>query len=177
MTSRPEKKRAKRAPRKPAPHQPVVRKLGARQPPPSAAQELKGALERLHERQAERKRKGKKKWKPKQRHIDDYWELCLDRTRTDGFADALLDVTASSYVARKRLLADEAPRVELPDRARGAPSTPEQAQQEAARAAEQVKRRRDKKGAPAQEHYYPARERSETGEIDRTYQVDRRKRH
>ena len=110
--------------------------------------------------------------KGKQRHIDDYREVVLDGTKPGEFSQALLEVTASSYADRKRLLADEPKRTELKRKGSGPAPSAKQVQAEAQREARKLKKAMAKKGVPEREHYYRAGERLEVGEVDRTYDVE-----
>jgi len=142
-------------------------KKAAPRPPPSPAEELKAALQDLRSTSEQRRRTGK--YKGKQRHIDDYRELSLDGTRPADMSQALLEVTSSSYAARKRLLADEPTRVDIKSRRRG----PQDPEVEARQAARKLRQEMKRKGIPDQEHYYSAGERLEAGEVDRTYEIER----
>jgi hypothetical protein len=153
MALRPRKKQKKDRPR----------------PAATPAEELKSAFQQLRDQRDRRVRKGKT---GKQRHIDDYRELVLDGTKPGEFSQALLEVTARSYADRKRLLADEPKRTELKQKGSGPAPSAKQVQAEAEREARKLKKAMAKKGVPEREHYYPAADRFDAGEIDRTYDVE-----
>ncbi len=139
--------------------------------PRSAAEQLREALQELQERPAARKRR--KRHPGERAHIDEYRELVLDAARPGELSRALLELTGTSYRGRHRLVADEVRRVELPVGEKEGSAGHGDVRQTAARAAHEIRERMRKQGIHERTHYYSARERRETGEIDRTYELDR----
>jgi len=143
----------------------------AEEPALSPAQQLREALEELRDRQQRRKRRRG----GKRRHIDDYRELVLDESVPGKMTEALIDLTQAAHRDRRRLVGDEKRRIELP-RELGEGKGTDDPQQRAARAAQALREAMRKKGVAERTHYYPASARSQTGEIDRTYSLDTRRR-
>ena len=143
------------------------RRAGDAGRPRSPAEELRAALEELRERKERRRRTRR----GKRRHVDDYRELVIEGDRRGALSDALLNLTAESHRNRRLLLAEEKRRTELPA-AQQSGTRPEDAQAQARRAADELREDMRRRGVRERTHYYSASERSETGEVDRTYHVD-----
>ncbi len=142
---------------------------------PDQWQQMLEQLQNQHEKH-ERTAKGKKHLRER-RHVDDFREFRLDGTKTEGFSEALLDLTADSYAKRDPLMGERRHVVDgHPGASKGFDSD-EDARNAAQRAAAKQRRVMRQKGLRDEEHYYRAGERQETGEIDRTYQVGGDKRH
>lgn len=143
---------------------------GARFRAPAEWQEM---LKELDEQHGKHQRLAKrKKHLRRQRHIDDFRELRLDGTKPEGFSEALLDLTADAYARRDPL--SEGQRYLLkghPGAGKGFDSD-EDARKAADRAAAKHRRVMRQKGIRDDGHYYRPSERGDTGEVDRTYQVD-----
>jgi hypothetical protein len=134
--------------------------------PSSPADVLRQALEEMQEGEQTSRRAG---WRERQ-HVDDYREVAVDGMR-EGLSEALLRLTEEAHTNRDRLLEEQRPKTQLPRARRGGGEDP---QNEAEAAAREIKEEMDRLGIEEQTHYYTARERAETGEVDRTYQVDNR---
>lgn len=132
--------------------------------PLTPAQQLKSALEELsygHER-------ARKQAKGKQRHIDDYREVVIKGDQSEHMTEALASLTADSYL-RRGSLQEEEERASLRP---GKEASPEEIQQQATQASDQIMGEYNRLGETPDEHYYKATERFETGEIDRTYEIE-----
>jgi hypothetical protein len=97
----------------------------------------------------------------------------LDGTRPEKLPESLLDLTKLSYRARQHLAAQEESRVELPSTAEDPETARAKLRRQAENATQHVKEDMRKKGLAERDHYYSASERSQTGEIDGTYDLDR----
>jgi len=135
-------------------------------PPLSPVEQLRTALGTMHEQYEKHRRK-----RPgKQRHIDDYRELVI-KTQTGGFSEALLNLTRETHARRHLLVPEDPTRLVLPAKG-GKALGPHAARREAEQAARDLKQEMDRLGVPERAHYYTPMERLETGEIDRTYQLE-----
>jgi hypothetical protein len=144
-----------------------LRRRKKRPQPVTPAQQLKSALEELsygHER-------ARKQAKGKQRHIDDYRELVIKGDQSEHMTDALASLTADSYL-RRGVLEEEEKRVRLRPEEK---ASAEEIQQEATQASDEIMGEYNRLGETPDEHYYKATERFETGEIDRTYEVEKKR--
>ena len=145
------------------------RKKGLRQAQPgapageSAADQLRAALHELSETPQD-----KRFSRGKQRHVDDYRELVL-RKEQPPLSQSLLELTQETHRNRHRLLEEEPEKLALPEEPKEAGQT---AQRRAQAAVRQLREDMRRHGIPERTHYYRARERAETGEIDRTYTID-----
>jgi hypothetical protein len=148
------------------------RKPRERRPPPaktgasagdSAADQLRAALHELSQKPTDRRfRRGR------QRRVDDYRELVLRGEQTP-LSEALLELTQETYRNRHRLLEEEPQKLALCEHPGEVAETAQHLAQEAVHEFREDMRRH---GIPGRSHYYSARERRETGEIDRTYTID-----
>lgn len=132
--------------------------------PETPAQQLKSALEELrygHEHT-------RKRAKGKQRHIDDYREVVIKGDQSEHMTDALASLTADGYL-RRGVLQEEDNRVNLRP---GREVSADEIQQEATQASDEIMGEFNRLGETPDEHYYKATERFETGEIDRTYEIE-----
>jgi hypothetical protein len=120
------------------------------------------ALRQSHARKLKQSKRGRK-------HTDDSHDLVITPENSADPTSALLDLTAQSYADRKQYDAGEKVRVEL---ASAGERSPEDTQSEAERASQAHVADMKKKGVKLREHYYSATERSQTGEIDRTYDAE-----
>jgi hypothetical protein len=131
--------------------------------PASAADQLRAALHELSQTPTDRRfRRGQ------QRHVDDYRELVLRGEQTP-LSEALLELTQETHRNRHRLLEEEPQKLALCKQPGKAAETAQHLAQEAVHEFREDMRRH---GIPERSHYYSARERRETGEIDRTYTID-----
>ena len=130
---------------------------------------LQDALAQLHERQQVAK---KHKVKGRRHHTDEYRELVVDGAKNINMPEALLDLTRDALANRERS-AEEGQRTQLPSR-RG-PITDEASRLEAERAAKEMGDEMKRHGMTPGAHYYTTSERVQTGEIDRTYLVEDKK--
>jgi hypothetical protein len=134
--------------------------------PATPAQQLKSALEELsygHER-------ARKRMKGKQRHTDDYRELVIKGDQAVHMTDALASLTADSYL-RRGVLQDEEKRVHLRPKEKASEA---EIQQEATQASDEIMGEYNRLGETPDEHYYKAIERFEAGEVDRTYEIEKK---
>jgi hypothetical protein len=130
-------------------------------------EQLRRALGEMRERQQQIKRKHK----GKQRHTDVYRELVVDGAEKVRLPEALLDLTAQAHAGRDRLAEEHQP-LALPSRP-GQQSTDESSRREAERVAQEMGEEMKAHGIKAPAHYYSSAERSQTGEVDRTYLVSK----
>ncbi len=139
---------------------------GDRRPLP-AGDDLRAALADLTDTPGERGGKHRRK----RRHVDDYREHVLDGSDDTPLSQALLNLIQETHRSRHRLLPDEVPTVTLrEDREAKDP------QRLANEATQEIKAEMRRRGVREPTHYYSARERRETGEIDRTYEIGRKAR-
>ena len=117
------------------------------------------------------RRRGKRR-KQRKQHIDSYHELNLDGSDPAGLPGSLLEVTGQSFADRHRLLPDEATRTKLSHLKGEGEAARRMAAHDVDRASQHMKEDMRKRGTKERAHYYSASERSETGEVDRTYDVD-----
>jgi len=103
----------------------------------------------------------------KRRHVDDYREFFVDKRDDSPLSEALSALTQDAYQRRARLLPEEVKTVSL--REDRDASTP---QRLADKMTGEMKRDIKEAGLTPSTHYYSASERKETGEVDRTYEVD-----
>lgn len=121
-----------------------------------------------------RRRHPRRRGKPRKRkqHIDSYHELQLDGSDPADLPGSLLEVTGQSFADRHRLLPDEATRTKLSPLKGEGEAARRMAAHDLDRASQHVKEDMRKRGTKERTHYYSASERSQTGEVDRTYDVD-----
>jgi hypothetical protein len=119
-----------------------------------------------------RRRHPRRRGKLRKQHIDSYHELQLDGADPADLPVSLLEVTSQSFADRRRLLADEATRTELSPLKGEGEAARRMAAHDLDRASQHMKEDMRKRGAKERAHYYSASERSQTGEVDRTYDVD-----
>ena len=143
------------------------RKRQRREPTASPRNQLRRSLEELRDRQEVKKPQGR----VERRHVDDYRELSLDGTDPGQLSGALLDLTQRSYTNRDRFESEEKARLRLPQVDAEEEVAAEKLQREAERAVKQAREEMRKRGVKEREHYYSASERSQTGEVDRTYEI------
>jgi len=134
--------------------------------PLTAADQIRAAFSEF----SEASRLQRRDRRPKRQHVDDYHEVVLDDDAGSDLSQALSDLTEQSRENRHRLLDEEPPTVRLPKGESGDVPDP---QHEADEATREIKDEYDRLGVEPPTHYYSAKERRETGEIDRTYRVDR----
>lgn len=132
----------------------------------SPADQLRAALGEL----ADTPRDSRGKGRGKRRHVDDYREHLLNSSDDRPLSEALLDLTQETHRRRRRLLPDETPTVRLPEGRQA--KDPQGIANEATGEIEDDMKRH---GIPGPTHYYSARERRETGEVDRTYEIGRKR--
>ncbi len=138
-----------------------------REPDPRSPTDLlRDALTEISEGKEEVDRR----YRSKQRHVDDYRELVIKRSERENLSDALMKLTQETHSNRQRLLPEEEPSVKLSGGIKGQGGRKE-AQQTAAEAAKEYREDLRKHGIRERTHYYPATERQQTGEVDRTYDV------
>lgn len=149
------------------------KRRGEGQAPFCAPAEWQDMLEELQERHQKHERLAKrKKHLRRRRHIDDFRELRLDGTKPEGFSEALLDLTADAYARRDPLSEGQRHVVKgHPGAAKGFDSD-DDARKVADREAAKQRRVMRQKGVRDDGHYYRPSERRDTGEVDRTYEVD-----
>ncbi len=138
----------------------------------SPADLLRDALTEISEGKEEVDRR----YRSKQRHVDDYSELVIKRSKREPLSDALMKLTQETHNNRQRLLAEERPSVKLSGGVRKGEGGRKEAQRTAAEAAKEFRDELRKHGGRERTHYYPATERQQTGEVDRTYRVPPAKR-
>lgn len=131
--------------------------------PPSAADQLRAALNELSEPPRDSRQR-----RHRQRHVDDYRETVLDGSDSTPLSQALLELTEQTHANRHRLLPEEAPTLKL---GRATDENRASAQRRAHEAAHDLRENMKKRGVRERTHYYSATERREVGEIDRTYKV------
>lgn len=131
--------------------------------PRSSRDLLRDALSEI----SEGKQEVDRRYGSKQRHVDDYREQVIDGADGRPVSDALMRLTEETHGKRDRLLPEQRQRVRLS----GEALSRDEAQQAAEEAAEEVREDFKKRGARERTHYYPATERQQTGEVDRTYRV------
>jgi hypothetical protein len=144
-----------------------LRRKKRRPPPATPAQQLKSALEELsfgHER-------ARKRMKGKRHHTDDYREVVIKGDQSAHMSDDLASLTADSYL-RRGVLQDEEKRVHLRP---GKKASEAEIQQEATQASDEIMGEYSRLGETPDEHYYKATERFETGEVDRTYAIKKKR--
>ena len=117
------------------------------------------------------RRRGKRR-KQRKQHIDSYHELHLNGVDPADLPGSLLEVTRQSFTDRHRLLADEAKRTKLDPLKGEGEAARRMAARNLDRASQDIKEDSRKRGTKERTHYYSASERSQTGEVDRTYDVD-----
>jgi hypothetical protein len=137
----------------------------------SSADLLRDALSEIGDGKQEMDRR----YRSKQKHVDDYEEVVIDPSEREPLSDALMKLTGETHSNRHRLLPEERPSVKLPSDTRKGKGGREEAQQTADEAAKEFRDELRKHGIPERTHYYPATERQQTGEVDRTYRVPRPK--
>jgi hypothetical protein len=135
--------------------------------PRSSRDLLRDALSEI----SEGKQEVDRRYGSKQRHVDDYREQVIDGADDRPVSEALMRLTEETRGRRDRLLPEERQRVRLS----GEALSRDEAQQAAEEAAEEFRDDSKKRGARERTHYYPATERQQTGEVDRTYRVPRPK--
>lgn len=133
----------------------------------SPADLLRDALSEI----SEGKQAVDRRYPSKQRHVDEYRELLIRRAEAGEASEALMRLTEEAHRNRERLSPEQRRRVDIPETALDGGG----AQQAAQEAAQQFRDRLRKRGGRERTHYYPATERQQTGEIDRTYRVPRPK--
>lgn len=119
-----------------------------------------------------RRRHPRRRGKLRKQHIDSYHELQLDGADPADLPRSLLEVTNQSFADRRRLLADEATRTKLSPLKGEGEAARRMAAHDLDRASQHMKEDMRRRGAKERAHYYSASERSQTGEVDRTYDVD-----
>lgn len=105
----------------------------------------------------------------KQHHIDEYREVSLGRAGDDNLSEALMQLLEETRANSSRLLPEKAPVFQLPEEEGHDPAD---IQAQGTRAARSLRRMMEEGGIPLDTHYYTERERLETGEVNRTYDVD-----
>ena len=118
-----------------------------------------------------RRRHPRRRGKRRKQHIDSYHELQLDGADPADLPGSLLEVTGQSFADRHRLLPDEATRTKLSPLKGEGEAARRMAAHDLDRASQHVKEDMRKRGTKERTHYYSASERSQTGEVDRTYDV------
>lgn len=127
--------------------------------PRSAADELRAALDELTAAPSKDRRK--------RRHVDEYREFSVDKHDDSPLSQALFELTQDAYQRRARLLPEEPDTVPLlEDRDATTP------QHLADTVTDEMNRDMKQLGLTPSTHYYSASERKETGEVDRTYEVN-----
>ena len=135
--------------------------------PPSPADEIRAAFSEF----SEASRLQRPDRRAKRHHVDDYRELVLEEGAGANLSEALSDLTRQTHENRHRLLDEEPPSLSLP---KGKPGeAPLDPQREGDIASREIKDDYDRLGVDPPTHYYSAKDRRETGEIDRTYRLDR----
>jgi hypothetical protein len=100
-------------------------------------------------------------------HGNSFRALVVDGAEKTQLSDALMAVAQDSQ-ANPHLRSDEQNRMVL----RGRPESDEQSKREAERAAREVEEQMGEEWVRSQRHYYAPNERSQTGEVDRTYVIE-----
>jgi hypothetical protein len=131
--------------------------------PRSSRDLLRDALSEI----SEGKQEVDRRYGSKQRHVDDYREQVIDGADGGPVSEALMRLTEETHGKRDRLLPEQRPRVRLS----GEALSRDEARQAAEEAAEGFREDLKKRGARERTHYYPATERQQAGEVDRTYRV------
>jgi hypothetical protein len=135
--------------------------------PRSSRDLLRDALSEI----SEGKQEVDRRYGSKQRHVDDYREQVIERSEREDVSDALMRLTEETHGKRDRLLPEQRQRVRLS----GEALSRDEAQDAAEEAAQEFRDELKKRGGRERTHYYPATERQQTGEVDRTYRVPRQK--
>lgn len=132
---------------------------------PSPQELLRSAVAELGIREQDPKRIRSRK----KHHIDDFRELVLDGAEKVRLSEALIEVAQDSQ-ANRNLQPDEQERTALPSRSS---ATDEESKREAERAAREMEEQMGEEWVRSQQHYYMPNERAQTGEVDRTYVIEK----
>ncbi len=136
--------------------------------PTTPEEQMRVALEALRVRQERRVKKGCRERK----HVDDRRELVIRKDHSAELPEDLASLTAQGYANRRGTeTEEEEKRVSLRPVSGNAPDA------EAAEATREIERGTSRAHLQAAQegHYYSPRERLETGEVDRTYEIERPK--